>query len=70
VDHSGGGISFYAVHEQSFPGDVYNGLLPDERYILLDGLPLDRLRVLRMSPQNPDPDLRVVPPQPGPAVSV
>jgi hypothetical protein len=51
----GGGIQFYAVDPSSVEGDPYDGLLPvAQDYLFLPGLPLDRLQVLTLPPQDPD----------------
>ncbi len=55
VDDSSRGLQFYAVDPDSTDGDPYGGLLPvDEDYLVLDGLPVDRLRVLELGPVDPD----------------
>jgi hypothetical protein len=45
---TGGGISLYAVHPQSYKTDIYAGLLPEtDPYARLPGIPVDRLQVLQ-----------------------
>ena len=44
---SGGAIGLYAAHPQSLPAGAYDGLLPDGEYAPLDGIPLERLRVVK-----------------------
>jgi hypothetical protein len=64
-DNSGGGISFYAVHPMSARDDPYRGLLPpaDPRdgFVLLANIPVERFRVLALAPQNPNPEIEIVP---------
>ncbi len=51
----GGGIQFYAVDPASVDGDPYGGTLPsDQDYLFLPNLPLDRLQVLELPPQDPN----------------
>lgn len=48
------GVSLYAVDPRSVRGNPYAGLLPDEDFPVLENIPLDRLQVLKLSPQDPD----------------
>ncbi|MFN2468157.1 MAG: hypothetical protein ABR521_08540 [Gaiellaceae bacterium] len=45
---TGGAVSLFAAHPHSYEGDAYDGLLPDEDFAALDGILLERLRVLRL----------------------
>ena len=56
---NGGGMSFQGVSWISVTGDPWAGLLPDETYPTLIDIPREHFRVLKMGPQNPDPDLYV-----------
>jgi hypothetical protein len=67
----GGGITLYAVHPRSVRGDPYAGLfdedvvvnggrLPDA-FVMLDRIPVHEFRVLKLPPQVPDPEIKVVP---------
>lgn len=66
----GGGVSLYAVHPMSARVDPYIGLFAQEEmadgdklkdaFVLLKKIPVDRFRVLRLGPQIPDPELRLV----------
>jgi hypothetical protein len=47
-DTAGRGVTLYAVHPQSTRRNPYGELLPDEPYPSLDGIPFDRMRVLRL----------------------
>lgn len=55
VDNGGeSGIGLYIIDPSSVAGDPYAGLLPDEDFPVLAGIPLDRFRVLQLAPQNGD----------------
>ena len=56
-DTGGNGISLYALHPQSTRSNPYGGALPDETYPSLDGIPFDRMRVLRLRHRNGRPSL-------------
>ena len=45
---TGGAVAVFAAHPQGYGEDAYAGLLPDEDFAPLGGIPLDRLRVLRL----------------------
>jgi hypothetical protein len=45
---TGGAVSFFAVHPQSYASNPYAGLLPDSTFAPLNHIPLDRLQVLRL----------------------
>lgn len=47
-----GGVSTEAVDPASVQGNPYDGLLPDVPFPSLGGLPLDRLQVLELGPQD------------------
>jgi hypothetical protein len=51
-DTGGIGISLYALHPQSTAGFPYDGLLPDETFPPLDGIPFERMRVLRLGARH------------------
>ncbi len=51
----GGGIQLYAIDPDSVQGNPYAGILnSDEDYEIIDGIPWERLQVLRLPPQDPD----------------
>jgi hypothetical protein len=56
VDFNSLGLSIEAIDPRSVQGDPYDGLLPDQDYPLLPGIPTDRLQVLELPPQNPQAD--------------
>ncbi len=56
VDDGSFGVSIEAVNPASVEGNPYEGLLPDVDYPELNNIPLDRLRVLKLGPQDPDAD--------------
>ena len=62
---SGGGISLYAIHPMSVQSDPYAGILPPpdpvDGFVLLPNIPVDKFRVLKLSPQVPDPEIALVP---------
>jgi hypothetical protein len=57
---TGGALSLYAVGAQSFPGNVYQGLLPAGTYVYMKKIPVDRFRVLTTGPQIPVTPLEVL----------
>lgn len=53
VDTGGdGGIGLYAIDPRSVQGNPYDGLLPAGDFVTLGNIPVDRLRVLELPPQN------------------
>lgn len=58
---TGGAFGLYAVGRQGFPGNPYEGVLPDEDFPSLSPIPTDRFRVLDLPAQEPTPPQRVVP---------
>jgi hypothetical protein len=56
---TGGAFGLYAVGRQGFDGNPYRGLLPDDDFPTLGGIPIDRFRVIDLPAQKPDPPLRV-----------
>lgn len=58
---SGGGIEIEAIHPKSARGNPYLGLLPDGVTVDLPHIPVDRMRVLKLPPQIPEPVLDLVP---------
>jgi hypothetical protein len=59
---TGGAIGLFAVGRQSYQSDPYKGLLPTgESFPTLEGIPLDRFRVLKPSAQQARPTLKVRP---------
>ncbi|MCF6148081.1 MAG: hypothetical protein E3K37_05425 [Candidatus Kuenenia sp.] len=53
VDNGGeSGISIYAVDSRSVLTNPYEGLLPDEDYPELSGIPLDKFQVLKLPKQD------------------
>jgi hypothetical protein len=55
---TGGALTVYAVHPQSFLGDRYAGLLPSVTYPDLRNIPVNRFRVLELDPITPPAILR------------
>jgi len=49
---SGGSLSLYAVHPQSYPSDPYAGILPGGTSVTLAKIPVDRFRVLATGPER------------------
>jgi len=47
-------VAFYAVDPRSVQGNPYAGLLPDEDFPVLENIPLGRLQVLKLPPQDAD----------------
>ena len=58
---TGGALALYAVNPQSFDTNPYAGLLPDDPYIFLNKIPVERFRVLKAGSQLPRTPLVVVP---------
>jgi len=58
---TGGALALYAVSPQSFDTNQYAGLLPDEPYVYLNKIPVNRFRVLKTGPQLAQTPLFVVP---------
>ncbi len=58
VGDTSGSIEFEAINPLSYTHDPYNGMF-DERWILLDNIPLEELRVLELPPEIEDPVLGV-----------
>ena len=55
VDTGGGsGIGLYAIDPRSVQGNPYEGVLPDEDFVPLPNIPLDRFRVLRTGEMDLD----------------
>ncbi|CAM2064476.1 hypothetical protein SCOR_03845 [Sulfidibacter corallicola] len=55
VDQGGSsGIGLYAIDPKSVRTNPYSGLLPDEDFVALDGIPLDRFRLLALPEQDAD----------------
>ncbi|MFC1592127.1 hypothetical protein ACFL43_06350 [Thermodesulfobacteriota bacterium] len=50
----GGGVQLQAVSPLSVQGNPYDGILPDDDTVLLDNIPVERFRVLKLPPQEPD----------------
>ena len=48
----GGGISLYAINPISCKNNPYADIWGDESYIMLDKIPVDQFRVLKLGPQN------------------
>jgi hypothetical protein len=48
ISDTGGAIIFPVAHPQSWPRNPYVGLLPDDTYVSLGRIPLERLRVLQL----------------------
>lgn len=59
-DNSGSGISLYAINPLSFSTNPYKGLLPDNNYVYLPNIPVDRFRVIKL-PKQTDPDIELIP---------
>lgn len=58
---TGGALALYAVSPQSFATNPYAGLLPDDPYVYLNKIPVNRFRVLNTGPQLALTPLIVVP---------
>lgn len=55
VDTGGqSGIGLYAINPASTSVNPWEGLLPDDDFVLLENIPLESLRVLDFGPQDPD----------------
>ncbi len=52
-DDGSSGVSVEAIDPKSTVGNPYEGLLPDVDFPELEGIPLDRLQLLTLPPQNP-----------------
>ncbi len=48
----GGGIQLYAINPISVKNNPYQDIWGDQTYIYLDKIPVNRLRVLKLGPQN------------------
>ncbi len=63
-DNSSGGISLYAVSPLSAQGDPYAGVLPPPHptygTVYLPNIPVNKFRVIKFGPQNPDPEIALV----------
>ena len=60
-DCGGEGIELEAIHPMSVQNNPYEGILPDDVLVYLSNISIDRFRVLKLSPQIPDPDIDIVP---------
>ncbi|GAB2598263.1 hypothetical protein Aab01nite_74180 [Paractinoplanes abujensis] len=58
---TGGALALYAVSPQSFTTNPYVDVLPDEPYVFLDRIPVNKFRVLRTGSQSVQTPLTVVP---------
>lgn len=58
---SGGGVELEAINPLSVEGNIYDGILPNKRYIDLSRIPLNRFRVIKMGPQNSGYELEIIP---------
>ena len=47
-------LVLYAVDPRSVQGNPYAGYLPDQDFPPIDGIPLDRLQLVKLPPQDPD----------------
>ncbi|WP_203722734.1 hypothetical protein, partial [Paractinoplanes abujensis] len=54
-------LALYAVSPQSFDTNPYAGVLPNDPYVLLNKIPVNRFRVLATGPQMARTPLNVVP---------
>jgi len=55
TDRGGGPVmALYAIDPRSVNGNPYNGIFPDEDYVTLDKIPLNRLQVMQLPPQDPE----------------
>jgi hypothetical protein len=57
-DTNGGGVGLYAVSPQGYSSNPYAGLLPSDPYPQLRNIPIDRFRVIKLSPIVPPSVLR------------
>jgi hypothetical protein len=60
IGDTGGAMSLFAVHPQSYGRDPYRGVLPDDPYAYLEKIPVSRFRVLALPAQRPATPLRPV----------
>jgi hypothetical protein len=58
---TGGALALYAVSPHSFDTNPYTELLPDEPYVLLNKIPVNKFRVLKTGPQIPQTPLTLIP---------
>jgi len=58
---TGGALALYAISPQSFDTNPYTGLLPDEPYVSLNKIPVNKFRVLKTGPQLAQTPLSIVP---------
>ncbi|MEU4158200.1 hypothetical protein [Actinoplanes sp. NPDC026670] len=58
---TGGAFALYAVSPQSFDTNPYTGLLPDEPYVFLNKIPVNRFRVLKTGKQMAQTRYSIVP---------
>jgi hypothetical protein len=52
ADTGGSNVAIPIVSPQGYAHDPYSGVLPDTTYAPLSGIPLERMRVLRLGPQR------------------
>ena len=57
----GGGIELEGIHPMSATNNPYEGILPDEDYVYLPNIPIERFRVLKLPLQDPDPLIELIP---------
>jgi hypothetical protein len=57
----GSGFAVYAAHPMSQRTNPYAGVLPSRNYPSLEGIPFERLRVLSLPEQRPNPPISLVP---------
>lgn len=55
-DDGSSGVSVEAIDPKSTKGNPYEGLLPDVDFPELNHIPLDKLQLLKLPPQNPNAD--------------
>jgi hypothetical protein len=55
VGDTGGTLSFFAVHPQSYPTNPYTGILPDRVSVSLPNIPVNRFRVIASGPESTAP---------------
>ncbi len=57
---AGGSIQLYVVNPESVAKNPYQGILPDTIYVPLTKIPVNEFRVIKMAPQNPDFELKII----------
>jgi hypothetical protein len=56
----GGGVQLQAISPLSVKDNPYKDILPENDYVYLDNIPVERFRIIKLGDQNPDPEIQVV----------